>query len=181
MAFLLPSLLLLMMSAPQGAGVTYPESADQVEARVQPIGKGSLAALLSERNGKPLLMNVWATWCAPCVEEFPDLERLHRTYGPEGLDVVVVSIDYEDEVTSKVIPFLRKMDATMPAYINAFPKPTELIEALDPDWSGAVPATFMFDQKGNRVRSVIGKQSYKEFEALVLPFLADRSSGKRVR
>jgi thiol-disulfide isomerase/thioredoxin len=171
-SFLTPLLLLLWIGG--GEKELLQEGGRVGEPVVRTIDLSVLERLKVERSGRALLVNVWATWCAPCVEEFPDLVRLHEAYADRGLDVVVLSIDFDDEVESKVKPFLRKMKATMPAYINAFDKPEELMNALDEGWSGAVPATFVFDTKGRLSQSVIGKQSLEEFTQLVRPLLHER-------
>lgn len=144
---------------------------------VQALDADGLKKLLSDRKGRGLVLNVWASWCIPCVEEFPDLVRLDSLYRSRGVDVVTVSIDFEDEVDTKIRPFLRRMRATMPAYVNAFPTPADLIDAIEPSWSGAIPATFVYDSKGRRVDQVIGHQSLDGFRKL-----AERSlkpSGRR--
>ncbi|MEK6649438.1 MAG: TlpA disulfide reductase family protein, partial [Bacteroidota bacterium] len=65
---------------------------------VRPLDERGLQELLTIRKGRALVLNVWAIWCLPCVEEFPELVRLDSLYRSRGLDVVTVSIDFEDEV-----------------------------------------------------------------------------------
>ena len=75
-----------------------------------PTLDGGVVDLASFR-GKLVVLNFWATWCPPCVEEMPSLERLHRTLGPEGLIVIGVSVD-EDEATLRT--FVQKVGVTFP-------------------------------------------------------------------
>ena len=140
--------------------------------RVSRLDEKMWSQIVAHREGKGLLVNVWATWCIPCVEEFPDLVRLDAEYRGKGLDVVVVSLDFDDEIDGKVRPFLRRMKAGMPAYINAFAPPENLITALHSDWSGGVPATFVFDKNGRFVTMAVGKQSYKTLRGLAERALA---------
>lgn len=147
-------------------GAPLPLSAQTKSPTVRPLDADGLKSLLSDRKGRGLVLNVWATWCIPCVEEFPDLVRLDSLYRSRGVDVVTVSIDFEDEVDTKIRPFLRRMRATMPAYVNAFQTPADLIDALEPSWSGAIPATFAYDAGGRRVGYVIGHQSLEGFRQL---------------
>jgi thiol-disulfide isomerase/thioredoxin len=158
-------------------GAPLPLSAQAKTPVVRTIDSDGLRSLLSERKGRALILNVWATWCIPCVEEFPDLVRLDSLYRSRGVDVVTISIDFEDEVDTKIRPFLRRMRASMPAYVNAFPTPADLIDELEPSWSGAIPATFAYDAKGRRVDYVTGHQSLDGFRRLAERSL--KSSGGR--
>jgi cytochrome c-type biogenesis protein len=76
-------------------GTTPPsrgEVGSQVPAYAAPTLAGDTVSLAS-LQGKPVLLNVWATWCPPCRKEMPDLEALHEKYAPAGLQVVGISID----------------------------------------------------------------------------------------
>ncbi|MCU0454578.1 MAG: TlpA family protein disulfide reductase [Bacteroidetes bacterium] len=148
------------------SGAPSPLCAQRSAPAVKPIDARSLPSLITDRNDRGLVLNVWATWCLPCVEEFPELVRLDSLYRARGVDVVTISIDYEDEVDTKVRPFLKRMRATMPAYVNAFGTPSDLINALEPSWSGGIPATFVYDRRGNRVEYVVGHQSLEAFRRL---------------
>lgn len=130
------------------------------------LDERGLHDLITQRNGKALVLNVWATWCLPCVEEFPALVRLDSAFRRRNVDVVTVSIDFEDEIDGKVRPFLRRMKATMPAYVNAYPTPSDLINAIHQEWSGAIPATFFYDARGSMVAHVVGERSFEQFRVL---------------
>ena len=153
--------LILLTGKGQPAVVSRQQTSAAIEVR--PIDANTLNILLHRRNGRVLMLNVWATWCVPCVEEFPDLVRLDASHRTRGVDVVTLSIDYEDEIESKVKPFLRRMKAGMPAYVNAFAKQEDFITALSAEWSGAIPATFVFDSSGSLRETLVGKQSFKSF------------------
>lgn len=157
--------LLLSVREEQPVPLYGPQEPAKIQVR--PLHQKTLDQLIKQRKGRALVLNVWATWCVPCVEEFPELIRLDAVHRSKGLDVVTLSIDFDDEVDSKVLPFLRRMKATMPAYVNAFPQQETLINALDPHWSGAIPATFIFDSRGTLRKTLIGKQTYEDFEKAV--------------
>lgn len=163
---------ILLMALLAGAPSALPAQTKGPEVRL--IDEAGLRSLIDERHGRGLILNVWATWCAPCVEEFPGLVKLDSAYRSAGLDVVTISIDFEDEIEGKVKPFLRRVRATMPSYVNAFPTPGDLITALHPSWSGAIPATFVYDRQGVPVTHVIGHQSYRQFSELAQRALAKR-------
>ncbi|MGB2869814.1 MAG: TlpA family protein disulfide reductase [Bacteroidota bacterium] len=131
---------------------------------VESLNEEKFRKLIKERNGKILLLNVWATWCAPCVEEFPDLVRLHNESEGSSVEVVVLSIDEPEDVQQKIIPFLKQHHATMKAYVKGFKKDDALIDALNKNWSGAVPATFLYDTNGNQRSFLVGKRSLEQFK-----------------
>ena len=125
-----------------------------------------LEKLVSERNGKPLLINVWATWCVPCREEFPDLISFVDEY-KESVEVIGLSVDFPNEIDTKVIPFLEKLNPSFPNYIVEVSDPEKLINFLNKEWNGAIPATFYFNSNGELIKSIIGKSDISDFEKLV--------------
>ena len=134
--------------------------------KVEIISVEKLEELIKNRNGKPLLINVWATWCAPCREEFPDLVKLADEYSNK-IDVVGISVDFPEEIDSKIVPFLKNQNVTFANFVIKVIEPEDFINLLSKDWSGAVPATFIYNENGDQIRYLIGKQSYKEFEKVV--------------
>lgn len=140
--------------------------AQSSKIKVEPIDKNKLEKLIKERNGKPLFLNLWATWCAPCKEEFPSINKLANEF--QEVEFVGISIDYPEDVKTKVIPFLKSQKAKFVSYVNAFEKDDELINFLEEKWNGAIPATFLYDEKGNKYNFIEGKKSYEEFKNHIL-------------
>ena len=134
---------------------------------VKIISIEELKDFIQNRGGKPLLINVWATWCAPCREEFPDLVKMANEYHNK-IDVVGISVDFPEEIDSKIIPFLKKQNADFKNYVIKVIEPEDFINLLNENWSGAIPATFIYDENGEQIEYFIGKQSYEEFEKAVL-------------
>ena len=148
------------------AGVSTVSAQNKQAARpVEPIDEKGLERLLHDRKEKILLLNVWATWCQPCVEEFPDLVELYSEYQNAAVDIVAISVDYPDEVESKILPFLASQNVSFPVYVADIKKDEDLINALNPSWSGAVPATFIFDAAGKQRVFMFGQKNYKTFKA----------------
>ncbi len=131
---------------------------------VESLGEPGLQDLVKNRNGKVLLLNVWATWCQPCVEEFPDLVRLANNLKDKNVEVVGLSVDYPDEIGSKVLPFLRSHNVSFKVYVENFKDEERFINSLNTKWNGAIPATFIFDAEGNQRAFLIGQQDYKTFK-----------------
>ncbi len=121
----------------------------------------------STQAARPLLVNFWATWCAPCREEFPDLVRIDKDYKARGLDFIVVSLDDAEELNKGVPQFLREMQATMPAYLLNTPDQEAAMNAVDATWSGALPATFLFDGKNQIIFKHMGRINEAELRAAI--------------
>lgn len=98
-------------------------------------------------GAEAVLVNVWATWCTPCREEMPDLVRIHREWKGRGFRLVLVSGDFEeDEAAAR--EFLASVGVDFPTYLKN-ESDMAFIDALDARWSGALPATFLYDGRGN--------------------------------
>jgi thiol-disulfide isomerase/thioredoxin len=131
----------------------------------------SLKKAIEAHKGKVVVVNLWATWCAPCVDEFPDLVKLHVDYREKGLVVIAVSVD-EPEDMSKVVSFISGQKAEFPVYVRAKGSVDAFINPLDRGWSGIVPTTYVFDKNGKRVgKPIAGKRTYEQFQTAVEPLL----------
>lgn len=137
--------------------------------KVDPIDADGMKALLKRdaANPRPLLVNFWATWCDPCREEFPDLVKIDHDYRERGLDFVVISLDDVEEIKTTVPEFLSKMQAAMPAYLLSVDDPGPAVAFVDPHWSGALPATFLFDAQGNVVFKYFGRFNDEKLRAAI--------------
>jgi thiol-disulfide isomerase/thioredoxin len=107
-------------------------------------------------NGRPLLINFWATWCPPCTEEFPDLVKLDSEYRGK-VDFVTVSLDDLADINTFVPKFLDEMKSEMPAYLLHTPNEDAAIAIVSRDWAGNLPMTVLYDANGRQVYSRMGK------------------------
>jgi len=98
-------------------------------------------------NGKPLLVNFWATWCDPCREEFPELVKIDNEYRGK-IDFVTVSLDDLTDINTAVPKFLGEMKAGMPAYLLKTDDESAVISSIAKDWSGGLPFTILYNEKG---------------------------------
>ena len=133
---------------------------------IENINESGLRDLIDNRNGKVLLLNIWATWCTPCRKEIPDLIRLSNNY-KNSIDVVGISIDYPEDLKQKILPFLKKNNVTYTNYISAFRKDEDLINFLNKIWGGALPASFIYNPEGKLLYFIEGKKDYEFFEELI--------------
>ena len=131
------------------------------------INKDQLSSLINNRNGRALFVNVWATWCIPCIEEFPDLIKLHDAFKDKPIDFVSLNVNLLAEKDSLVIPFLRKSNSNLDVYMASKDDVDTLLDLLDRNWSGAVPVTFIFDKEGKRQVSIVGKRDYEYFKSSI--------------
>lgn len=161
-------LLIVLAACSTDDGQQQTSQTDQTaQIQIGLIDGAGFKALLSENKGRVLLINVWATWCVPCREEFPDLVRLADHYRGQPVNLVGISADFPDELASKVRPFLQKMQANFPNYIQNFKKDDQLIALLNDDWRGDLPATFIYDGKGRQLAFLSGKQTFESFQQAI--------------
>jgi thiol-disulfide isomerase/thioredoxin len=155
------AVFLLLLAAPGQGGARL---AGEVDAK-------GLERRLAQEKGRVVLLNFWATWCEPCREEFPSLERLQKAYAGKGLTVLGVSTDLGSQVP-QVEKFLAEQRPSFPNYMK---KPggddQNFIDAVDRSWGGELPFTVVYGRDGKKVRVLSGKQSYGDFEKEVARLL----------
>ena len=108
-----------------------------------------------------VLVNVWASWCIPCRREFPELLRVYRELEPQGMRLVLVSADFDENREDTVRKFLRARGVDFPSYLKEQPD-AEFIDAIDPRWSGSLPVSFWFDRNGVLRDMWEGDATYKQ-------------------
>lgn len=123
------------------------------------------------QKGKVVVLNLWATWCVPCRQEFPALVSLDETHRSRGVRVIGVSVDDVEDIDGKIRPFVDASGARFPIWVKAVGDPMDFIAALSPQVSGAIPETLIYDRKRDLVRVVSGEQTLEEFEAAIRPLL----------
>jgi peroxiredoxin len=105
---------------------------------LEKIGVDGIKALRQNTTGKTLLVNFWATWCAPCTAEFPDLLDTWRMYRKRPFELITITVNYPDEEKA-VRKFLEEQHASSRNYIPDTMDPHELPRVFDPEWNGGVP------------------------------------------
>lgn len=127
------------------------QKAANEDAKLISVNADELNRIVSEKRGdsnKALLINVWATWCGPCVEEFPIITELAEKH-EDDLEVMFISGDFPKD-TSRVKSFLENQGVDYDTYLKAGSEFT-FIEALHPEWSGALPFTVIYNKDGQEV------------------------------
>jgi thiol-disulfide isomerase/thioredoxin len=134
---------------------------------VSAIDTDALKGLITQQRERPLLVNFWATFCDPCRDEFPDLVKIDKEYRPQSLDFVTVSLDDIDQLKTDVPKFLSAMKATMPAYLLNTTDPEPAINFIDKRWQGDLPATYLYNEKGEVVYKHIGRVNTAELREAI--------------
>ena len=98
--------------------------------------------LVSNQGDQLTLINFWATWCGPCVIEFPELVNFQRMYGQRNFRVVTISLD-RPELKQRAHDFLKEKEAAFPNYLFLGADKEPLFEMIDPEWQGNIPYTML--------------------------------------
>ena len=111
--------------------------------QIREIDREGIVQLSRLSNDTTYVINFWATWCSPCVKEIGYFETLHRKYAGDKVQVVLVSLDFPNQVNRRVVPFLEEKKITAPVRLVTELDYNSWIDQVDPAWSGALPATLI--------------------------------------
>ncbi|MDB5127340.1 redoxin domain-containing protein [Mucilaginibacter sp.] len=142
----------------QKAAVTWAKEPVSLDA----IDADGITKLVKNGSDKLRLINLWATWCVPCVQEFPELVTINHMYRDRGLEFVTISADAPSR-KENALKFLQNRQASGKNYIYTGDDKYKMIEAVDPKWDGALPYTMLVDPDG---KIVYAKQGIIDPEAL---------------
>lgn len=128
-------------------------------------------AVIAGSEGKVVLVNFWATWCPPCVKEFPELVKLYKDYKDKEFVLVFISLDDRADYDSKLLPFLKKQGVDFTSYFGNFSNPEALMTYVDKSWQGEIPYTGFYDKEGKLSKTFMGNKTYEQFETEVKKLL----------
>ena len=174
-AWILASLLL-----PGTTGILLPPATAAsshrapARAKLTALDAAALRQKLAALRGKIVVLNMWATWCGPCVMEFPELVKFSRAYRDRGVAVIGLSMDDPGKAMQVVPPFLQKQKATFPVYIMKTGSEETIVKVVDKYWEGSIPMTYVFDRAGRLQTRLVGAKNIDQFEMAVRPLLAKR-------
>ena len=95
------------------------------------------------------VVNFWATWCAPCIKELPDFDSIHQAYKNQKVKVLLVSMDFKEDLPNKVIPFLVEKKIKSAIVLLDETNGNYFIPKISDQWTGAIPATLIINGKKN--------------------------------
>ncbi len=141
-----------------------PQTEAPVELKLQSLeGKGRS---LTAYRGQVVVLNFWATWCAPCRKEMPLLEKLHREYQDRGVVVIAVSVDAK-ATEARIAPFVQEHGLTFPVWKGA-----RLSQVEEFSGEQALPATVLLDRQGRIRERWVGVVREAELRARLDELLA---------
>jgi thiol-disulfide isomerase/thioredoxin len=140
---------------------------------LEKVTSADILVQVAKHKGKEaVLVNFWATWCAPCVEEFPMIVDLANTWQDMGLKVYFVSVDWLEQV-DQARTFLEQQGVTGLSFIKD-QKDNPFIDGISEAWTGAVPFTVMYGKRTGKIAEYWeGKAPREKFEAAIRQALSD--------
>lgn len=105
-----------------------------------------LRPMLYQEDDKTYVINFWATWCAPCIKELPHFEKINAEYSKNTVEVILVSLDMPSLWQSHLVPFIKDKELKSQVVILDDPKQNDWIPKVDEAWSGAIPATIIYNK-----------------------------------
>ena len=138
------------------------------EVEITKIDEEGIQMLLKNEDSKKLrLLNIWATWCGPCKVEYPEFIEVHRMFKDRDFEFVSLSAD-KPEREDKVIDFLKSRNSGVKNYLFNKDDKYALIEAIDPEWNGALPYTILIEPNGNIVWKHQGEVDFHKLKKAIV-------------
>jgi len=137
------------------------------------IKADQLTAWKTSNADTVFVLNFWATWCAPCVAELPDFDKLTREYADKPVQVVLISTDFRRDVDKRLKPFVERNDIESQVVFIDERTPNDWIDLVSTEWTGSIPATLIV-RKNRDFEVFFEKQiHYEELEQAVQAALKD--------
>jgi len=104
-----------------------------------------LECYLKQKNDTTYVINFWATWCVPCVAELPNFEKINANYKKNKVKVILVSLDMAKMIDTRLLPFIKEKQIKSEVLLLRDPDADSWISKVDSTWSGAIPATLIYN------------------------------------
>jgi len=132
-----------------------------------------LQKMLEKENDTLYIFNFWATWCAPCVKEFPDFQKAAIKFSDKKIKFFFISLDFKKNHTSTLTPFLNKNKVKNDVYLLDETDYNSWIDKIDPAWSGALPTTLILNN-AKRIRTLYPNElTYEELVKIITSLIRE--------
>jgi len=157
--------------------VKWLERADAEPVELKSIDEVGLERLVRNDTDKLLVINVWATWCGPCVAEMPDFVTMNRMYRKRNFQMITLSID-DPEQKDAALKLLKENHASTTNYIPTIANRDKLADILDKEWPGPIPYTLLIAPGGKIVYRKSGPIEPIEVRQRIVDFLGRTYANK---
>jgi thiol-disulfide isomerase/thioredoxin len=141
------------------------------ETPTKPIRADAFKEVLAKERGQIVILNLWATWCVPCLREIPDLIAVTDEVSKSGVVLIGVAVDDPSPNAAEVERFRKKYFPKFLTYARQSAEMDELASVVDPAWNEVVPTTYLIDRNGKVVSRIQGKKSAEEFRVAIRKLL----------
>lgn len=135
------------------------------ESRVKVISFSELKEVIDRSDDTLRIVNFWATWCVPCIRELPHFERTAIEMSGKPVEFIFVSLDFAENLESRVVPFLTERNTPGKHYLLDDPRANYWIPQVSAEWTGAIPATLMILNENKIFHE--GMMSYEQLNSVI--------------
>ena len=139
--------------------------------KIEYIKVPELEKILNNSEDKLFVVNLWATWCGPCVTELPTFEKTAGDYDKSKVKFLLISLDFPSQIEKQLKPFLKKNRITLDVAVMMDVDYNSWIGKIDPQWQGAIPATLIFNNQEKIRYFHSGEITETELRSLINKFL----------
>jgi thiol-disulfide isomerase/thioredoxin len=144
--------------------------ATAAEGHLRLAGPAAIRAEIDRHRGKVVVLNLWATWCTPCLREIPDLMQLEREFAGRGVALVALGMDDPAELAA-VEAFRARHFAAFRSLLRDTPDMDTAVSVVDPAWNELLPTTYLIGRDGSVATRIQGKRTLEQFRAEIEPLL----------
>ena len=124
--------------------------------QLTPLDVTGLGDQIQKARGRNLFIHLWASWCGPCLQELPDVDRFAREARARGATFLSVSLD-DPRRAAQVLDVLHRRAPNLTPFVASFDDPDKFIAFFSTEWEGAIPALFAYDRQGHLRDSIVGE------------------------
>jgi len=132
---------------------------------------GQLKEMMEKQSDTTYVFNFWATWCGPCVKEFPDFQKVSEKYTDKKIRVIFISLDFKKNYENTLVPFIKKKNVKNTVYLLDEPDYNSWIDKVYQAWGGELPATLIINNKSSIKKIYPHEFTFEELENTLKPFI----------